>query len=119
MNFMLLDLDGKKQNCKFDLSTISENDWKFFLEDVVMNLSAGKHVRSISAKVKIRDNQAKVKMNYEDGNYHEVVLTIDPFGVACRNYSDLVSELWQDMARARFSDEYPKELEARINQYSC
>ena len=46
-------------------------------------------------------------------------MTIDPFGIAGRNYSDLVSEIWQDMARARFSEDYPKELESRINQYSC
>lgn len=119
MNFMLLDLDVKKENCKFDLSTISEQDWKFFLEDVVMNVSDGKHVRSINAKVKIRDNQAKVKMTFEDGNYHEMGLTIDPFGVVGQNYSDVISETWQDMARARFDESYPKELEARINQYSC
>ena len=119
MNFKLLNLDDKNKDFKFNLSTISEQDWKFFLEDVVLNISEKKQVRSIMASVTIRDNKAKIKLAYEDGNYHEISMTIDAFGSAAHNYSDNVSHIWQDVMGARFGKDYNTELKANVPEVSC
>ena len=61
MNLKLMNLDDKK-DFKFNLAEISEQDWKFFLEDVVLNTSKNsKNIRSIMASVTIRDNKSKIK----------------------------------------------------------
>lgn len=119
MNFKLINLDDKK-DFKFNLAEITEQDWKFFLEDVVLNTSKKqKDVRSIMASVSIRDNKAKVKLAYEDGNYHELVMTIDAFGSSAHGYSDKISKIWQDLMAARFGKAYHAELKAVSAEASC
>ena len=119
MNLKLINLDNGK-DFKFNLAEISEQDWKFFLEDVVLNTSKKqKSVRSIMASVTIRDNKAKIKLAYEDGNYHEVVMSMDAFGSSTHNYSDKVSKIWQDLKAARFGKNYHTELKGVAPEMSC
>ena len=119
MNFKLMNLDGKN-NYKFNLAELSEQDWKFFIEDVVLNTSKNKtNVRSIMSTVTIRDNKAKVKLAYEDGNYHEVNLNIDALGLSAHNYADQISKIWQELMVARFGKEYAEELSVKLPEISC
>lgn len=113
-------ISDNKKDCKFNLSEISEQDWKFFLEDVVLNTSKNKNnVRSITASVSVRDNKAKVKLSYEDGNYHEMTLSLDIFGSSLGNYNDNISVIWQQLMAARFGEAYRDELKAKVSEVSC
>lgn len=119
MNFKLINLDNKK-DFQFNLAEISEQDWKFFLEDVVLNSSKNpKNIRSIMASVTIRDNKAKIKLAYEDGNYHEISMTVDEFGSSTHAYSDKTSAIWQDLLTARFGKGYDAELQSKLPEVSC
>ena len=118
MYFNLLILDSNT-NEKFNIAEISEQDWKFFIEDVALHISGAKRVRSIMSTVTLRNNKAKIKLAYEDSNYHEVVLNLDCFGLSAHNYTDKISKIWQEIMQARFGKEYSQELEANVAEASC
>ena len=117
MNFKFIDLGSAKQD-KYKLGAISEQDWKLLIEDIVLNLSENKQVRSIMSTVSIRDNKAKVKLAYDDGVYHEMVIRLDEFGLEVHNYSDIVSKLLQERMIALYGQEYELDVEAAIQTKS-
>ena len=118
MNFKLLILDNNP-DAEFNLTDLSEQDWQYFAEDIVLNIAEGKTVRSLMGSVTIRGNNAKLKLAYQDGNYHEIVLRIDEFGVSTHNYSDNISRIWQDVMKARFGAKYSKALQNINAEASC
>ncbi len=118
MNFKLLILDNNP-DADFNLTEITEQDWKFFVEDVVLNITEGRRAHSIMGSVTIRGNKAKLKLAYQDGNYHEIVLRIDEFGVSTHNYNDKISSIWQDVMKARFGAKYSNALKNFNAEASC
>jgi len=115
MNFKLLNLDNKEY--EFNLGEITEQDWKYFLEDVVLNWAGNKKVHSLMANVVIRDNKAKIKLGYCDKNYHEICLRLDEFGVTL-NDKHGISQIWQEFMGARFGEKYYKAL-SKASQAQC
>ena len=108
MYFKLLSVDSKPY--QFNLSDIAEQDWKYFIEDLILGIAGNKVVRSIMATVTIRDNNAKVKIAYCDDVHHEICFRLDEFGTKINNGNDSISVKWQQLMSARFGEEYLREL---------
>ena len=66
-------------------------------------------------KVIIRDNKAKFKLFYQDSFYHEVEYNLDEFGRISKDYQDVVSELWQDVMRKYYAEEYEDALKKKLS----
>ena len=107
MQTRLIDLNCKEKNYEFNISVVTENDWKNFVYSVV--LEKGEYIGNLEIKgfkVVIRDNKAKVKIFYQSNDYHEVEYHLDEFGRSSMNCCDNVSSIWQDVMLKYYGKKY-------------
>lgn len=118
MQTRLINLNCRDKDYKFNMSVISEQDMKNLAHNIV--LVKGENVKNITLngyKVIIRDNKAKFKLFYQDSFYHEVEYYLDEFGILNQNYQDVVSELWQDVMRKYYGEEYEEVLKDKLSSF--
>ena len=112
----IIDLNCQEKEYKFDISNLTEHDWKTFAHTVVMDY--GEFVKDLTLngmKVVIRDNKAKVKLFYQDSTYHELQYRLDEFGRISKNYKDIVSTVWQNIMKKRFGQTYETDLNQKFS----
>ena len=116
MRFKLTPLNDSKKNYQFDLTQISEQDWMSFICDLIsVNAVDSKSVEIYEINISIRDNVAKVKVQYQDDYFHEITMNIDEWGPTQFETSSLSSILWQDVMIKNFAEEYENCLSDRID----
>ena len=117
MSLVVMNLNDKNEQHQFDMSVIHEEVWDNLAHDIV--LAKGKQVNGLglkSAKVVVRGNKAKLKICFQDDLYHEHEYHLDVFGRASRNYSDLVSEMFQDIMKHYYGEEYEVALNNKLEE---
>ena len=117
MPLVLMNLNEKNSNHQFDISVIDEKVWTNLAYDIV--LAKGKRVNTLelkSAKIVIRDNKAKFKICFQDDLFHEHEYHLDTFGRASRAYSDIVSEMFQDIMEHYYGEEYKVALDNKLEE---
>ena len=98
------------------MSVISEQDIRNLAHNIV--LVKGENIKNLvlnGYKIIIRDNKAKFKLFYQDSFYHEAEYHLDEFGRASKNYQDVVSNLWQDVMREYYGEEYDVALKKHLS----
>lgn len=117
MQTRVIDLNCKDKGYKFNLSVITEVDWRDFAYNVVLeNDNCAKKIQFNGYKVVIRDNRAKVKIFYQDHAYHELEYRIDVLGRISKKYQDVVSVIWREMLQKYFGEEYSKFVELNLGK---
>jgi len=118
MKKAIIDLNCKDKEYKYSLSVITEKDWVDFVHEVVLN--KGENVKILTTngfKIVIRDNKAKVKIFYQDSNYHELEYQLDEFGRVSKNYEDEISQLLQGIMRKHYGQEYDLDLASKLKSF--
>ncbi len=118
METRVVDYTCKDNQHEFNISKVSKQDWnKFSREVLISRVNATQRITVKDASVVIRDNVAKYNVAWQDAlGYHEFACHLDPFGRASKNYSDLVSEIWQNIMTDYYGKEYQTELNKELNQ---
>ena len=107
MLLRIIPLNCREKEYAFNLSVITDDRWSKFVQDIVnARVYDIKNVKINGAKIVVRDNKAKVKLFYQDVDYHEVVLYFDEFGRISKEYKDVVSQIWQDMMSEYYGNKY-------------
>ncbi len=114
MKTLVIDSQVQSGN-KYDISVVSKKDWDKFIKSVLLaRVENVKSLKIFPTFITIRDNRAKVKMSWEDNNYHEFTFHINEFGRESKNYQDIVSEIWQNIMADYYFEEYVDELNSQL-----
>ena len=116
MQARIIDLNCRDKEYKFNLSVISEQEWRNLAHNIV--LYKGQNIKILELngyKIVIRDNKAKIKLFYQDTAYHELEYHFDEFGRPSKLYQDDVSEFMQEIMLCHYGAEYQKALESLKN----
>ena len=117
MDVRVVPYDGDNKKFQFNISNISKESWKTFVLDILIaRLPETKGVTLIDNYVEIRDNVAKVQICWQDKFYHEFKFHLDEFGRKSKEYSDIVSEIWQNVMTDYYQEEYVDALDAKLSE---
>ena len=115
MQFIVKSLNCRDKHYEFDIAAVEEKDWLKFAKSVLLARTENVSTVSLTGfKAIIRDNVAKFKLCWKDSLYHEFECHLDVFGRESKNYSDLVSEIWQNIMTDCFGKSYNIALENKL-----
>ncbi len=120
MQYFIMPLNCRDKHYDFDMVVVKDKDWIKFAKSVLLARTDGvSSVSLIGFKVIIRDNIARFKLFWQDVAYHELEFRLDPFGRDSKNYSDLISEIWQNIMSDYYGHKgYDIALERKMNNYN-
>lgn len=115
MQTRLINLNCKEKDYKFNMSVVTEQDIENLAHNIILVKTNSKTLVLNGFKVVVRDNKAKLKLFYKDNLFHDVEYILDEFGLINDNYQDVVSELWQDVMRKYYDEEYDEALKEKLS----
>lgn len=115
MRFKLIPLNDSKKQYQFDLTKISGQDWIAFMKDLILvNAVDAQNIEIYDINISIRDNIAKVKVQYQDDVFHNITMKIDEWGLSQFEPNSVSSILWRDVMIKYFAEDYKACLEDKI-----
>ena len=67
MNVRIINLNCAEKEYDFNMAVITDKDWAGFVNDVVLDrVSSANGLKINGAKIVLRDNNAKIKLFYQD-----------------------------------------------------
>ena len=115
MKLKLLNFNDSRKNYECDLSAINKEMWECFISEIVIiDCSNLESVSSAQAAISIRDNRAKIKVEYQDEENHKLNYSLSPT-MFNGEHKEKLLETWCEIIASIRRNEIANTIQAENN----